>query len=82
LFNHQKVKFLTCLHPCELEGKDPSVAELLALAEDDNIIAIGETGLDYFHVEKDTADWQRERTHHQSVLNQYKRTKIPPPTRS
>jgi TatD DNase family protein len=37
------------------------VAELLALAEDDNIIAIGETGLDYFHVEKDTADWQRER---------------------
>jgi TatD DNase family protein len=25
------------------------------------IIAIGETGLDYFHVEKDTADWQRER---------------------
>jgi TatD DNase family protein len=49
------------VHPCELEGKDPSVAELLALAEDDNIIAIGETGLDYFHVEKDTADWQRER---------------------
>jgi TatD DNase family protein len=37
-----------------LKGKDPSVAELLALAEDDNIIAIGETGLDYFHVEKDT----------------------------
>jgi TatD DNase family protein len=80
------------VHPCELKGKDPSVAELLALAEDDNIIAIGETGLDYFHVEKDTADWQRERfrrhtaspkkTHHQSVLNQYKRTKIPPPTRS
>jgi TatD DNase family protein len=49
------------VHPCELKGKDPSVAELLALAEDDNIIAIGETGLDYFHVEKDTADWQRER---------------------
>jgi TatD DNase family protein len=30
------------VHPCELKGKDPSVAELLALAEDDNIIAIGE----------------------------------------
>jgi TatD DNase family protein len=27
------------VHPCELKGKDPSVAELLALAEDDNIIA-------------------------------------------
>jgi TatD DNase family protein len=44
-----------------MTGKDPSVAELLALADDDNIIAIGETGLDYFHVEKDMADWQRER---------------------
>jgi Tat protein secretion system quality control protein TatD with DNase activity len=40
-----------------LEGQDPSVAELLALADEDNIIAIGETGLDYFHVEKDTADY-------------------------
>ncbi len=49
------------VHPCELEGQDPSVAELLALADEDNIIAIGETGLDYFHVEKDTADWQRDR---------------------
>ncbi len=49
------------VHPCELEGKDPTVEELLTLANDDNIIAIGETGLDYFHVEKSTADWQRER---------------------
>jgi Tat protein secretion system quality control protein TatD with DNase activity len=37
-------------------------SELLALADEDNIIAIGETGLDYFHVEKDTADWQRDRS--------------------
>jgi TatD DNase family protein len=49
------------VHPCELDGKDPTIEELLTLADDDNIIAIGETGLDYFHVEKDTADWQRER---------------------
>jgi TatD DNase family protein len=49
------------VHPCELEGQDPSVAEVLALADEDNIIAIGETGLDYFHVEKVTADWQRDR---------------------
>lgn len=49
------------VHPCELEGQDPSVEELLVLAEHDKIIAIGETGLDYFHVEKDTADWQRDR---------------------
>ncbi len=49
------------VHPCDLDGKDPTVEELLALADDDNVIAIGETGLDYFHIEKDTADWQRER---------------------
>ncbi len=49
------------VHPCELEGKDPSVEELLTLAKHDKIIAIGETGLDYFHVEKVRADWQRDR---------------------
>ncbi|HIC40478.1 MAG TPA: TatD family deoxyribonuclease [Piscirickettsiaceae bacterium] len=49
------------VHPTEQEGKDPSVDELLALANHDKIIAIGETGLDYFHIEKDTADWQRDR---------------------
>jgi TatD DNase family protein len=49
------------VHPVEQEGKDPSVDELLELANDDNIIAIGETGLDYFHVKKEDADWQRDR---------------------
>jgi TatD DNase family protein len=49
------------VHPCELEGKDPSVEELLTLAKHNKIIAIGETGLDYFHVEKVMADWQRDR---------------------
>ncbi len=59
--NHLQIYGSVGVHPCELEGKDPSVEELLALAEHDRIIAIGETGLDYFHVEKDTADWQRDR---------------------
>ncbi len=49
------------VHPTEQEGKDPSVDELLALADNDRVIAIGETGLDYFHVEKESADWQRAR---------------------
>jgi TatD DNase family protein len=59
------------VHPTEQEGKDPTVEELLTLANDDNIIAIGETGLDYFHIEKNIADWQRERfRRHIAVSNQ------------
>lgn len=49
------------VHPTETDGKDPSVDELLMLANHDKIIAIGETGLDYFHVDRATADWQRMR---------------------
>ncbi len=59
--NHQQIYASVGVHPTEQDGKDPSVEELLALADHEKIIAIGETGLDYFHIEKDTADWQRDR---------------------
>ena len=49
------------VHPTETNCKDPSVEELLEYADKEKVIAIGETGLDYFHVRKDEADWQRER---------------------
>ena len=49
------------VHPTETNCKDPSVDELLVYAKSDRVIAIGETGLDYFHVKKDDADWQRDR---------------------
>ncbi|HAO86373.1 MAG TPA: DNAase, partial [Gammaproteobacteria bacterium] len=58
---HHQIYASVGVHPVEQEGKDPSVEELLTLADHEKIIAIGETGLDYFHVKKDTADWQRER---------------------
>ncbi|WP_455219079.1 TatD family hydrolase [Kaarinaea lacus] len=48
------------VHPNVREGKDPSADELLALADDPDIVAIGETGLDYFRSEGDL-EWQRER---------------------
>ena len=48
------------VHPNERAGQDPSVEELLALADDDSIIAIGETGLDYFRSEGDLG-WQQDR---------------------
>jgi len=49
------------VHPTETNCKEPEVDELLVYAKSDRVIAIGETGLDYFHIEKDSADWQRER---------------------
>lgn len=48
------------VHPNEREGKDPSADELISLADDPDIVAIGETGLDYFRSEGDL-DWQRDR---------------------
>ncbi|MEO5574051.1 MAG: TatD family hydrolase [Gammaproteobacteria bacterium] len=48
------------VHPNERDGENPSVERLLELAQHARIIAIGETGLDYFRSDGDL-DWQRER---------------------
>src|SRR2546423_12541507 len=49
------------VHPDErLDGREATEDELLAMARDPKVVAIGETGLDYFRVEGDT-EWQRER---------------------
>ena len=48
------------LHPNERGGHEPTVEELVALAQQPKIVAIGETGLDYYRSEGDL-DWQRER---------------------
>lgn len=48
------------VHPNETDGFDPSTDELITLADDKNIVAIGETGLDYFRSEGEL-DWQQDR---------------------
>ena len=48
------------VHPDYLEVREPEVDELCELAERDKVVAIGETGLDYFHQSGDL-DWQRRR---------------------
>jgi TatD DNase family protein len=49
------------VHPDERrDDREASLEELLAMAGDPKVVAVGETGLDYFRVEGDT-EWQRER---------------------
>ncbi|MEY3760946.1 MAG: hypothetical protein RIR39_2437 [Pseudomonadota bacterium] len=48
------------VHPNVKDCKDPSVDELIALGRPDNVIGIGETGLDYFRSDGDLS-WQHQR---------------------
>ncbi len=48
------------VHPNVHDGKDPSSSELIALAQTNKVVAIGETGLDYFRSTGDL-DWQHQR---------------------
>lgn len=48
------------VHPDYQETPEPSVDDLVRLSKHPKIIAIGETGLDYYRLEGDL-EWQRER---------------------
>lgn len=48
------------VHPNETDGEEPDDARLLALAQDSRVVAVGETGLDYYRGEGDLS-WQHER---------------------
>ncbi len=57
---HDNIFASVGVHPNEREGQEPDVTTLVDLASDPNVIAIGETGLDYFRNEGDL-EWQRDR---------------------
>jgi len=58
---HPNVWCSAGVHPDErADGREVTFDELVRMAQDERVVAIGETGLDYFRVEGDT-EWQRER---------------------
>ena len=58
--SHERVSASVGLHPNEQGGHDPDIDELVRYAQHPKVIAIGETGLDYFRSEGDL-EWQRDR---------------------
>ncbi|HTH59921.1 MAG TPA: TatD family hydrolase, partial [Paraburkholderia sp.] len=61
---HDNIYASVGVHPDHEEAREPSVAELVELAAHPKVVAIGETGLDYYRLEgRSIADmeWQRER---------------------
>ncbi len=57
---HPRIYASVGVHPDYEDTPEPSVEQLIALSDHPKIIAIGETGLDYYRLEGDL-EWQRER---------------------
>jgi TatD DNase family protein len=62
--DHAQLWATVGVHPDNEDVHEPSLAELLAGAKDPKVVAIGETGLDYYRLNGrsvEAMEWQRER---------------------
>lgn len=66
---HPNIYASVGVHPDHDAGREPDVAELVELARHPRVVAIGETGLDYYRMAREDVDWQRTRfrTHIQAA---------------
>ncbi len=49
------------VHPDHEDAREPEVADLVERAGQLKVVAIGETGLDYYRMAREAVDWQHER---------------------
>ena len=64
---HANISISLGVHPCTIMQQEPSVDCLIDLAQDEQCIAIGETGLDYYHAENNPALQQNRFRNHISA---------------
>ena len=57
---HRQLYATVGVHPEYVDAEEPGMEQLVKLADHPKVIAIGETGLDYYW-QKDRPEWQRER---------------------
>jgi len=57
---YENVRITVGLHPTEEVAAEPTIAELIKLANHPLVVGVGETGLDYYRCEGDV-EWQRQR---------------------
>jgi len=58
--SHSGIYASVGVHPDETDGESPEVERLVTLSRHPKVVAIGETGLDYYRLEGDLT-WQRDR---------------------
>jgi TatD DNase family protein len=58
---HENLFASVGVHPDHEDAREPSVDDLVQLAARPKVVAIGETGLDYYRMAREAVDWQRER---------------------